>query len=302
MSTPQQDSSEIQVPEPRTSGTESSPGAGDTPLVAAARVQADANMAKARTERSTATDKDLWIIGVPTLITGFGTVILLALGLGNSSASGDEKVSPFSWWWFSACVACCIALIVVFQVRAASRRSAYEKVVSDGEFNVRMAELEYRPDIDAPMAANRELLQRYHMLSTGQANAAFKLAAWVMGAAAFLALLGSAAAALVSDTTTTVSLASVTAVISALGGYISSTLLATYRVSVEQARFYFREPLAGGYLLAAEHLAKRLDPPEHTAALGRVVDGFIQAATNVPGAAPDSATQGEPPQDTPAAS
>jgi hypothetical protein len=80
-------------------------------------------------------------------------------------------------------------------------------------------------------------------------------------------------------TATTVTLAALTAFISVLGGYISSTLLATYRVSVEQARFYFREPLAGGYLLAAEHLAKRLDPPEHTAALGRVVDGFIQAAT-----------------------
>ncbi|GGN45286.1 hypothetical protein [Streptomyces fuscichromogenes] len=35
-----------------------------------------------------------------------------------------------------------------------------------------------------------------------------------------------------------------------------------------------------GYLLAAEHLAKNLDKPEHTAALAGVVDGFIQAAIN----------------------
>ncbi|MFJ2163690.1 hypothetical protein, partial [Streptomyces sp. NPDC087856] len=86
-----------------------------------------------------------------------------------------------------------------------------------------------------------------------------------------------------------------TAFISALSGYVSATLLSTYRVSVEQARFYFREPLAGGYLLAAEHLAKRLDPPEHTAALGRVVDGFIQAATNIPGLPQEAA----PPQEAP---
>ena len=30
---------------------------------------------------------------------------------------------------------------------------------------------------------------------------------------------------------------------------------------MEQARFYFREPLAGGHLLAAEHLAKRVPAP-----------------------------------------
>ncbi|MET8412923.1 hypothetical protein ABZV34_33445 [Streptomyces sp. NPDC005195] len=84
----------------------------------------------------------------------------------------------------------------------------------------------------------------------------------------------------------------------ALSGYISSTLLATYRVSVEQARFYFREPLAGGYLLAAEHLAASLNEPERAPALGRVVDGFIQAATNVPGSAQDTALPEEPPQAT----
>ncbi|MEU3855633.1 hypothetical protein [Streptomyces sp. NPDC029554] len=91
--------------------------------------------------------------------------------------------------------------------------------------------------------------------------------------------MGATAVIAARTTATAVTLAALTAFISALSGYISATLLATYRVSVEQARFYFREPLTGGYLLAAEHLAKRLDPPEHTEALGRVVDGFIQAAT-----------------------
>ncbi|MEV6536308.1 hypothetical protein AB0M86_43230 [Streptomyces sp. NPDC051639] len=113
---------------------------------------------------------------------------------------------------------------------------------------------------------------------------------------------GAVAAALARTTTTAVTLASLTAFISALGGYVSSTLLATYRVSVEQARHYFREPLAGGYLLAAEHLAATLDAPERATALGRVVDGFIQAATNVPGAAQDSAPSEEPPGATSALS
>ncbi|GAA2557543.1 hypothetical protein GCM10010423_69020 [Streptomyces levis] len=72
--------------------------------------------------------------------------------------------------------------------------------------------------------------------------------------------MGATAVIAARTTATAVTLAALTAFVSALSGYISATLLATYRVSVEQARFYFREPFTGGYLLAAEHLAKRLDP------------------------------------------
>ncbi|MFF0097214.1 hypothetical protein ACFYSF_45985 [Streptomyces canus] len=51
------------------------------------------------------------------------------------------------------------------------------------------------------------------------------------------------------------------------------------------------EAIAGGYLLAAEHLAKRVPAPDHIPALQRAVDGFIQAAVNVPGALPDTVPQ-----------
>ncbi|MFI7406938.1 hypothetical protein ACIBW9_41885 [Streptomyces sp. NPDC049541] len=187
-------------------------------------------------------------------------------------------------------------LSVVWSVRAADRSAAYEEVVREEELGVRLVELDFVQDADAPLSANRELLREYHRLSTSQARSAFRLAIWVMASAAVLILVGAGAVVVSQNTTTAITLGSLTAFISALGGYVSSTLLATYRVSVEQARFYFREPLAGGYLLAAEHLARRLDGPEQTAALGRVVDGFVQAATNVPGTTSDAPPQEAAPQ------
>ncbi|MFG2426145.1 hypothetical protein ACGFWD_45250 [Streptomyces sp. NPDC048448] len=290
--------SESQTDEQRApAGDESRPG------VVAARAQADSNIHKAKIELDSAAELDRWRIGLPALLCGvLAFVFFMVWGFNQKLPDDDGSTGYIDWWWSPACLTAFIVLGVTLRVRTVNRSSAHDKVVSDEEFNVRMAELDYIPETDAPLLANRELLQRYHTLSTGQASTAFRVAVWVMGTATALVIGGAVAAALARTTTTAVTLASLTAFISALGGYVSSTLLATYRVSVEQARHYFREPLAGGYLLAAEHLAATLDAPERATALGRVVDGFIQAATNVPGAAQDSAPSEEPPGATSALS
>ncbi|MFJ4790813.1 hypothetical protein [Streptomyces sp. NPDC088794] len=267
------------------------------PAVSAARAHADANIEKAKGDRNATEEKDIWIIVLPAVLTGMVTVSLFVAWQLSQKASDEDKVGPGSGWWAFACLALTTVLVVVYRVRAVNREAAYQEFVRVEELNVRMAELDYVSETDAPLSANRELLQEYHRLSTSQARAAFRLATWVLGTATILILAGAGAVVLAHNTATAVTLASLTAFTSALSGYVSSTLLTTYRVSAEQARFYFREPLAGGYLMAAEHLAKRLDPPEHTAALGRVVDGFIQAATNVPGAAADTAPAQDVPQD-----
>lgn len=83
------------------------------------------------------------------------------------------------------------------------------------------------------------------------------------------------------DTATGVTIASLSGLASAVGGYISTTLLRTYQISVRQAEVYFREPVAASYLLAAERIARGLDTSHQQPVLGRVVDGFLQAATGV---------------------
>ncbi|WP_159064216.1 hypothetical protein [Streptomyces canus] len=286
-------------PEDSTGEDENGP-ADNRPAVTAAKAVAASQVEKARNARRTSARIDNWRFGLPAVlsfIVAVGTFIYLSDDASEREMTGDDSGAPFSWWWPVACLGLAILLGVIHQVRATSRSATFGEAVRAEEFNVRMAELDYVPETDAPLSANRALLQEYHRLSTGQANAAFRVAVWVMTATAVLVLAGAVTVVLIHDTATAITLASLTAFISALSGYVSATLLATYRVSVEQARFYFREPLAGGYLLAAEHLAKRVPAPDHIPALHRVVDGFIQAAVNVPGTAVDAATPQELPQD-----
>ncbi|MFF3968003.1 hypothetical protein ACFYZI_41435 [Streptomyces griseorubiginosus] len=268
-----------------------------SPAVAAAKASAASQIEKANNARATSTVRDNWIIGLPaalSFLTALFSAVYLVGDHLDRETSGDKSPAPYSVWWPVAAAGLFIVLGVIHQVRQASRKAAYQDVVRVEDLKVRMVELDYVPETDAPLSANRALLQEYHRLSTGQANAAFRVAVWVMTATAVLVLAGAVTVVLIRDTATAITLASLTAFISALSGYVSATLLATYRVSVEQARFYFREPLAGGYLLAAEHLAKRVPAPDHIPALQRVVDGFIQAAVNVPGVVQDAATPQDP--------
>ncbi|MEU8789762.1 hypothetical protein [Streptomyces sp. NPDC048643] len=230
--------------------------------------------------------KDLFYFGPFILCIIPGTYIVATWLISGFTSS---RIKPFhiaSMAWGVGLLSLGLLAMAVFGVRRANRITEFHDL-QRREFAERLAELDSAADSQSSLLANRQLLMEYHRLSTGQARSAFQLAQRVMGASAVLITAGALSVIWASKTATAVTLASLTAFVTALSGYISATLLATYRVSVEQARFYFREPLAGGYLLAAEHLADRLSEPERAAALGRVVDGFIQAGTNVPGAQED---------------
>ncbi|MFJ4932130.1 hypothetical protein [Streptomyces sp. NPDC088736] len=228
-------------------------GAQESPAVAAAASRIEA----ARIARSAATRKELAIASPFLAACIFGGEIFIL-----SISHHDTPSGPLTLLiWMLKLVILLLIILAVLAVRVANRRATFEEVCRVEEFNIVAAGLNYDQKPDAPLAANRALLREYHRLSTNQAKSAFRLAQWVMGASALLVSAGAVAVGLASKTATAVTLASLTAFVTALSGYISSTLLATYRVSVEQARFYFREPLAGGYLLAAEHLADSLDGP-----------------------------------------
>ncbi|MDT0488160.1 hypothetical protein [Streptomyces doebereineriae] len=265
-----------------------------SPAVAKAQALATSNADKASAEYRAKSRRDWWVIGPFAACIFPGLYILGTWYISGVSSSHWKPFHVASARWGLALLVVGISAAAAIGARKSSRRAAFQRLLMSEAFSVRMAELDSAASSDAPLVANRELLGEYHRLSTSQAKSAFQLAQWVMGASALLVSAGAVGVGLAPKTATAVTLASLTAFVTALSGYISSTLLATYRVSVEQARFYFREPLTGGYLLAAEHLAARLNGPEREAALGRVVDGFIQAAVNVPGALPDTV----PPQDT----
>ncbi|MFF8401695.1 hypothetical protein ACF06P_08685 [Streptomyces sp. NPDC015684] len=272
-----------------------------SPAVEKARAMARSRADKAHSAFKASYLRDLWIGGAIFLLCFIpGFYILFSWFVSGVTSSKIRLYHGASWGWGLGLLIAGVLSPVTVAIRRANGRAAFEAVLMSGEFSVRMAELDSANEGNAPLVANRALLEEYHRLSTSQAKSAFQLAQWVMGASALLVSAGAVAVGLAPKTATAVTLASLTAFVTALSGYISSTLLATYRVSVEQARFYFREPLAGGYLLAAEHLADRLGDPERAAALGRVVDGFIQAGTSVPGAQQDPAPQDAPPGPPPA--
>ncbi|TQJ75445.1 TRADD-N-associated membrane domain-containing protein [Streptomyces sp. SLBN-31] len=263
----------------------------DSPALILARAQSGARLDKARIDRNKNTWRDL-LVGIPITLAFFGTGVVILINWSDYDPFGGGP-KPMHWGWGAASIGFAVMAAIILSVRAASQNAVLEEIETEERVFLRAAELEHAPEVDAPLKVNRTLLQEYHRLSTSQARSAFRLAQWVMVAAALLVLGGATAVVWARNTTTAVTVATLTGLISALGSYISTTLLATYRVSVEQARFYFREPLAGGYLLAAENLAQRLDTGERTAALGRVVDGFIQAAIQVPQAVTPTTDTGQ---------
>ncbi|WP_143670072.1 hypothetical protein [Streptomyces sp. Ag109_G2-15] len=128
-----------------------------------------------------------------------------------------------------------------------------------------------------------------------------------MIATASLLIGGTVAAVVAPSKTASVTIGALAGLASALSGYISSTLIKSYQVAVQQAQVYFREPLAGGYLLSAERLVSDLpDASTQAQATQHVISGLVQAAVGVaqsaPGSAPDDAagtTNVGPQQDPP---
>ena len=52
-----------------------------------------------------------------------------------------------------------------------------------------------------------------------------------------------------------------------MGGYISRTFITVQQGAMLQMNYYFQEPVVESYLLTAERLAGKLDPPERTRSL-----------------------------------
>ncbi|WP_420313299.1 hypothetical protein ACOB87_44165 [Streptomyces sp. YS-B37] len=268
------------------------PTPADNAAVAKARALAASRTDKARSALIAKNKMQAWALGAVAVVFGTpGLWVIATWYISGLTHSATKLYHGASWGVGLAFFIVGASAGVTIPIRRASNLAEFEAVDMSGDFAIRMAELDTADRDDAPLVANRALLEEYHRLSTSQAKSAFLLAQWVMGASALLVSAGAVAVGIAPKTATAVTLAALTAFVTALSGYISATLLATYRVSVEQARFYFREPLAGGYLLAAERLANRLKEPERAAALGRVVNGLIEAGTNSPGAQQDPAPQ-----------
>ncbi|MFF4139127.1 hypothetical protein ACFY1B_48835 [Streptomyces mirabilis] len=255
--------------------TESSPGRpgnhSDAPDVPLDRREAVVRAAIAQAQAQDARDRIWGLYSLTIAIFAFVTLSIFRI---------DAKHHPLV-----LLVVAAIALLAYFieqiwrSLRRVERASRVELAKLEARTEDALREAGTTTDLNALLNVNRALLSQYHGLSTGQARMAFRMAVFVMAAGALVLTGGAALAVSASSTVTGVTVAGLSGLASAIGGYISSTLLRTYQVSVRQAEAYFREPVVASYLLAAERVARTLDGESQQAALGRVVDGFMRAAT-----------------------
>ncbi|MDQ0681091.1 hypothetical protein QFZ56_000054 [Streptomyces achromogenes] len=258
--------------------TEGSGDGQDAQRAAGAREPVSNELRRAANENQRQQRRDL-LIGLPIL--GIAIIALMTSSIVNSERESNYEPT-FSWLWLIIPITVFIAVAVVMAVRESDRRAEYEQKEIDERIEQEAREAESDTQFESGLQINRSLLTRYHDLSTQQARASFRLAHYVMVATAALLIGGTVAAVRADSTTASVTIAALAGLASALSGYISSTLIKSYQVAVQQAQVYFREPLAGGYLLSAERLASNFtDETAKAQAMQEVISGLVQAAVGV---------------------
>jgi uncharacterized membrane protein len=121
---------------------------------------------------------------------------------------------------------------------------------------------ELAEDLHARIQANGLVLESYQDPVRRRARSSYTYAQGAL-AVGFLALVGGAVAVLVfADTPQSqVAVGALTAVGSALSGYIAATYLRIYDRAQQQLNFYFEAPLIASYMLEAERLAPKGKSP-----------------------------------------
>jgi len=111
------------------------------------------------------------------------------------------------------------------------------------------------PALGPAMLFNARLLDRFVCVALGQARAAYVFCA-VSASVSLLILFGGATVALTAaPADSRAMIAVVTALGSALSGYLTVTFLQTYRTALRQMNCYYSRPLAEGFILQAKQIA-----------------------------------------------
>jgi hypothetical protein len=114
------------------------------------------------------------------------------------------------------------------------------------------------PALGPAMLFNARLLDRFVCVALSQARAAYVFCA-VSASVSLLVLIGGATVALTAaPADSQLLIMGVTALGSALSGYLTVTFLQTYRTALKQMNCYYSRPLAEGFILQAKQIADRL--------------------------------------------
>jgi type II secretory pathway pseudopilin PulG len=131
---------------------------------------------------------------------------------------------------------------------------------------------------------NRKQIEAYHLLTRRQANEAYRNSAIAMGAGLLLLVAGSAGVIFLPGVSTTqrVATATLTAIGSVVGGYVSNTFISTYKTALDQLNRYFQQPLEANARLAAERLIEQVDKPRQDRLRMKVIDELLRQRSVYP--------------------
>lgn len=117
-------------------------------------------------------------------------------------------------------------------------------------------------DVRQLIILNQRRMDQYHQMTLAQAADAWRSSQLAMTVGLVVLVTGiTVAVAGATATASEVVIGSLTAMGSAISGYVAATFLRARRQSLRQLNFYFHQPLATSYLLTAERLTEKIHDP-----------------------------------------
>jgi hypothetical protein len=133
------------------------------------------------------------------------------------------------------------------------------------------------PGLQKLVVFNYRLMERFVDVALGQAKAAYLFCAAACSAGLLILLTGTVALVTVHTATAQITVGGLTAIGTALSGYISRTFIKTFKLTSRQMSYYYGQPVVHCYLLHAEWLAGRA--AHHHSETARAFDADLIDAT-----------------------
>jgi hypothetical protein len=192
------------------------------------------------------------------VVLTIAAVVFAATAVLVERPAGSPSMSPMLLLAGFALLAACITPKVVM---ATHRAHTARWVQRHGEYETLAAVVGGRGTGDRTLGQlllfNFRLMDRFSATALGQARVSFVACLVAAGATLIVLLTGSAAVLAAGTTSVQVTSGALTAVGTALTGYLSFTFLKTYEMTSRQMSYYYGQPLVHCYLLHAEWLAER---------------------------------------------
>jgi hypothetical protein len=213
-------------------------------------------------------------------ILAIGSGVIAALVILFAVRKEDETYLIQPWSLLGSLIPFALGLAWYASLEIA-KREYEDRVESERAEKLRAARDEALPESEAELAlrlsANRDVLNAYQEPVRARARTSYVFAQIATAVGLIVLLAGAVTMLWVNDSSVQLGVAGLTAIGTALSGYIARTFLRVYERAQEQLNFYFREPLVTSYLLTAERLTEKLEGEKRNQVYAEMVGEIVRA-------------------------